>query len=48
MRLFPRPIPPIIAYAASVAFDCRFFADTDKQINCSGDPATCDTFSGSI
>jgi hypothetical protein len=27
--------------AASVEYDCDFFADDDKQINCSGDPATC-------
>ena len=27
--------------AANVAYDCDFFADADKQIDCSGDPATC-------
>ncbi len=26
---------------ASVPFDCGFFADADKLIDCSGDPATC-------
>lgn len=27
--------------AATVVYDCGFFADTDKTINCSGDAATC-------
>lgn len=36
------PVNPGVRWAAaSVAYDCDFFADADKQIDCSGDPATC-------
>ncbi len=27
--------------SASVVFDCRFFTDADKMIDCGGDPASC-------
>jgi hypothetical protein len=36
------PANPIVRWAdAQAVFDCDFFLDADKQINCSGDPATC-------
>jgi hypothetical protein len=38
----PCPANPGVWWAdAQVVFDCRFFADADKQIDCGGDPATC-------
>ena len=36
------PADPEVSWpAASVVFDCDFFTDSDKTINCSGDDATC-------
>lgn len=36
------PANPEVSWpAATVVYDCDFFTDTDKAINCSGDNATC-------